>query len=208
MSYDNETIKKFTDDLSAKLPAPGGGSAAALSGAIGASLNCMVANYTVGNPKYKEYERDVSVLLKESETLRDELISLIQSDIDVYSEVSKAYKMPKETLSDKEKRDIAVQEATKKAAEVPYKIIVVCHKVLLICRPLLIKGNKGLLSDVGVAAIMALGSMKSALLNVKINFLYLKDEQYKFKITREINAILKESEIIEKEVLEECNKKF
>lgn len=208
MTYINESIKKFMDDLSAKLPAPGGGSAAALVGAVAASLNCMVANFTVGNEKYKNFEEEVKNLLNESAKLRDELMNLIQSDIDAYSLVSKAYKMSKDTEIEKENRTKTIEEATRKASEVPYNIIVKCYRVLLLCNPLLIKGNKNLLSDVGVSALLALSSMKAAFLNVKINFFYLKDEKYKYKILKEINQILKESEAIEREVLGVCNEKF
>lgn len=208
MSYINEPIKIFTDDLSARLPAPGGGAAAALAGAVASSLNCMVANFTIGNEKYKEVEKDCTSLLKESERLRDELMGLIQADIDAYTLVSKAYKLPKENEADKEKRNKAIEEATKKAAEVPCKIMNMCYKIILTCKPLLVKGNKNLLSDVGVAACLALGSMKSAFLNVKVNLSCLKDEAYKNDLLKDLNFILSESELIEKEVFKECNKKF
>ncbi|MFH1823939.1 MAG: cyclodeaminase/cyclohydrolase family protein [Candidatus Firestonebacteria bacterium] len=208
MLYSKEPIEKFIKDLSAKLPAPGGGSAAALTGAIAASLNCMVANFTIGHEKYKEFEKECSDLLNESVKLRDELLNLMQADTEAYTLVLKSYKMPKETDSQILERDKAIEEVLKKAAEIPYKMISICYRILLICKPLLIKGNKNLVSDVGVSATLALSSMKSAFLNVKINFFYLKDKEYKDKIMKEINLILKEADSLEREVWEECNKRF
>jgi len=208
MIYSKESIEKFVNDLSAKLPAPGGGSASALVGAIASSLNCMVANFTIGNEKYKEFEKECLNLLNESVNLRNDLLNLMELDIETYTLVSKAYKMPKETEAQRFERDKVIEEVTKKATEVPYKIIKLCHRILLVCKPLLNKGNKNLVTDVGVAALLALSSMKSAYLNVKINLFYLKDKEYKNKIMEDINLILKESELIEKMIWEECNKRF
>ena len=208
MSYLNEPLKKFTDELSARLPAPGGGSASALVGALASSLNCMVANFTVGNEKYRTVEVDVKELLKESEKFRDELLSLMQADIDAYSMVSKAKKELKTSDISAEEKEKKQEELTKKAAEVPFQIMQACNKTLLLCKPLMEKGNKYLLSDVAVAAIFALAALKAAHVNVMINFSYLKNEKYKNEMNAIIKKILEGSERTEREVQEVWKGKF
>jgi len=208
MRYTNETLKKFTEDLSAKLPAPGGGAAAALVGALASGLNCMVGNFTAGNEKYAVVEKEVKELLKLSEKYRDELLSLMEADVEVYGNYLKAAKLPKATESEKALREKAVEEAVKKAAEVPYNTMIVCNNVLKVCEPLISKGNANLLSDIGVAAFFAEAALKAAYLNVLVNFLYLKDEAFKCKIQEDTKFLLSESERIERVVEEVCTKKL
>ncbi|MEI7903790.1 MAG: cyclodeaminase/cyclohydrolase family protein [Candidatus Firestonebacteria bacterium] len=201
MNYLNEPLIKFIENLSARLPAPGGGSASALVGALASSLNCMTANFTIGNEKYKAVESEMETLLLKSEALRDELLSLIKEDIDAYSMVSKANKELKTAGVSAEEKTKKKEELTKKAAEVPFKIMQACNKTLLLCKPMMEKGNKYLLSDVAVAAIFALAALKGAHVNVKINFSCLRDEKYKNEKNEIISKMLKESERLEKEVL-------
>ena len=208
MRYSDEPLKKFTADLSAKLPAPGGGAAAALVGAVASSLNCMVGNFTAGNEKYASVSKEVTGLLELSGKYREELLVLVEEDVAAYGTYSNASKLPKNTDTEKALRDIAMEEAVKKAAEVPYKIMVVCLNVLKVCEPLLTKGNKNLLSDVGVAAFFSRAALKAAYLNVLVNFLYLKDEAFKCKIQEDAKFLLSESERIERVVEEECKKKL
>ncbi|OGF47727.1 MAG: hypothetical protein A2452_04530 [Candidatus Firestonebacteria bacterium RIFOXYC2_FULL_39_67] len=208
MCYINEPVKKFVEDLSAKLPAPGGGAAAALAGALASGLNCMVGNFTAGNEKYASVSEDIKELLENSVKYREELLILMESDIEVYGNYSRASKLPVSTDAEKSMREKAVQDAVKKAAEIPYNIMIVCGNVLKVCEPLAIKGNKNLLSDVGVAALFAGAAIKAAYLNVLVNFLYLKDEPFKCKILKETKLMLFESERIESLVMEGCKKKL
>lgn len=112
-------FKEYLDDLAAKKPAPGGGSAAAAVGALGVSLLSMVANFTVGKEKYKEVQPEIQEILSSSEKLRAELQKLVDEDIAAYQEVSAAYKMPKEAEQDKKTRTEAIQTALKDAMAVP-----------------------------------------------------------------------------------------
>ncbi|MFH1073547.1 MAG: cyclodeaminase/cyclohydrolase family protein [Candidatus Firestonebacteria bacterium] len=208
MRYIDEPLKKFTEDLSAKLPAPGGGAAAALVGALASSLNCMVGNFTAGKDKDASVSEEVKGLLKLSEKYREGLLNLMESDIEVYGNYSKASKLPKGTEAEKALREKAVEETVKKAAEVPYKVMIICGKILQVCESLLSKGNKNLLSDVGVAAFFAGAALKAAYLNVLVNFLYLKDESFRCKILKETKLLLSESGRIERLVEEECKKKL
>jgi len=206
MHYVNESIKKFMQDLSARLPAPGGGSAAALVGAAAASLNCMVGNFTAGNEKYAGVDAEVRELLKTSEVTRDELLKLLEEDIIAYGSYATASKMPKQTEDEKKKRAEALEKALLKAAKVPYEIMLCCYKVLQICEPLAAQGNKNLLSDVGVAAYFAHAALKAAYLNVLVNFLYLKEETIKSKILKDTGLLLENSKHLEFRIETECYK--
>ncbi len=183
-------IEEYLDRLAAKLPAPGGGSASALVGAAGAALAAMVANFTVGNEKYADVEEDVRRILDQVEEHRTALMDLIQADMDAYSQVSAAYKLPKDDPSRKE----AIQRALRTAAAPPNKIVEHCIAVLRLLPELLEKGNPNLVSDVGVAAGFAHAALKCAWLNVEINLSYMDDTDYVAAERQRLRAILDEAE--------------
>ncbi|MBM3248132.1 MAG: cyclodeaminase/cyclohydrolase family protein, partial [Candidatus Omnitrophica bacterium] len=110
--YRNHSIKKYLDDLAAKKPAPGGGSAAALAAALGAALLSMVANFTVGKDKYKQFEQEIKGTLKKSEKIRKNLLELVDLDVITYNKVAK----------NKKKSLALYQKSLKEAANVPLKI--------------------------------------------------------------------------------------
>ena len=184
------SIEEYLGKLAAKLPAPGGGSASALVGATGAALAAMVANFTVGNEKYADVEEDVRRILEEVEERRAALMDLIQADMDAYSEVSAAYKLPKDDPS----RGAAIQKALRVAAGPPNKIVEHCIGVLRLLPELLEKGNPNLVSDVGVAAGFAHAALKCAWLNVEINLAYMDDADYVAAERERLQAVLQEAE--------------
>jgi len=178
MGYLEEPLKRYTDALASGQPTPGGGSAAALVGALGAALDSMVASFTVGREKFATVEGEVRALLGRSEQLRAELERLTQADTEAYGQVAAAQKLPRATEAEKAEREGALQEALKAAAEVPREAMRACHGVLKIAAGLLEKGNPSLITDVGVAAKLALAAMECATLNVEINLMYIKDRAY------------------------------
>lgn len=181
-----EPLGAYLDRLAAKAPAPGGGSAAALVGALAAALESMVANFTVGKEAYREVEPEVRGLLEQSEALRGELTKLVQADMDVYSKVSSAYGLPRDTAEQKAARTGAIQAALKVAAQVPHKVVVACDRVLSICPELGAKGSANLISDVGVAVVLAEAALQAAYLNVEINLAGIKDEAHNEQVRREL----------------------
>ena len=185
-----EPMGEYLDRLAAKLPAPGGGSAAALVGALGAALESMVANFTVGKEAYREVEADVKSVLEQSEALRGELTKLVQADMDVYSKVSSAYALPQASAEEKAARTEAIQAALKVAAQVPHKVVVACDKVLATCPELAAKGSANLISDVGVAVVFAEAALQAAYLNVEINLAGIKDEAYADQMRRELAPLV------------------
>ena len=199
--YFEGKFKEYLDDLAAKKPAPGGGSAAAAVGAIGVGLLSMVANFTIGKDKYKDVEPEIQELLTSAEDLRAALQKLIDEDITAYQTVSAAYKMPRENQQEKAARSHAIQAALKDAMAVPLAICRNLFDAAQLCEPLLQKGNVNLLSDVGVGAEFIASGFASALLNVEINLSAIKDEDLAAKIRTELSPKEKQIETIKKRVL-------
>jgi formiminotetrahydrofolate cyclodeaminase len=205
MGYLDDPLKSYCDALASGQPTPGGGSGAALVGALGSALNSMVANFTVGREKFADVEDDVRRLLLESERLRGELERLTQADTEAYGRVAAAQKMPRETDEEKAERRAAMQEALKAAAGVPLAAVRSCHKVLEAAGELVDKGNPNLITDVGVAAKFALAAMECAALNVDINLAYIKDEPYNASCREEMAPLLEEGARLARQVWEKVN---
>ena len=201
MLYLDQSIKKYLDDLSAKLPAPGGGSVAALTGALSAGLISMVCNFTIGNPKFISSEKEVGGILSSANGIKLEMSKLIDEDARVYSKLSLVLKLPKDTGEQKASREIAVQKALKEAMEVPLCIAKLSYVLIESCSCLLEIGNPGLITDTGMAAILAFSAMESARLNVEINLAGIKDEIFKAKIRFEINPLVEKSKLIRDEIV-------
>jgi formiminotetrahydrofolate cyclodeaminase len=174
----DKAITNFLDELASNAPAPGGGSVAALSGALGAALVSMVCNLTLGKKGYEDVQDDINELLSESEALRQELTDLLEEDVKAYTGYSKAAKMPRATDEEKAERKKAMQAALKGATDVPLSIAEAAVKVMDLCMPAAEKGNKWAVSDAGVAVLMAEAALRSAALNVLINLGSLKDEAF------------------------------
>src|SRR3990172_1105144 len=126
--YIDQPLRHFLDKLASKSPEPGGGSVAALTGALGAALVSMVSNLTIGKEKYKDVQPRIEALLKESETLREEMQALIQKDTEVYGALSDVYKMPKNTDAEKAARTAKMQEAMKQVATLEKAVMETTYK--------------------------------------------------------------------------------
>ena len=191
----------FLDELASNSPAPGGGSVAALSGALGAALSSMVCNLTKGKQGYETTQDEIRQAYEKSEDLRKDLTDLIDKDTEAFNEVMKAMKMPKDTEDQKEDRRQAMQAAFKHAAEVPLETARKCNQILDVARIVAEKGNKNSISDAAVSALMAQTGLQAAILNVRINLTSIKDSEYALKISNELhellqNAMEKSSEIL------------
>jgi methenyltetrahydrofolate cyclohydrolase len=172
------TVTQFLEDLASSKPAPGGGSAAALCGAIGAALVSMVGNLTTGKKKYAGVEDQIQEILREADALRLRFIDLVGDDIRVYTAVSAAFKMPRDTEELAAARDAAIQEALKAAVEPPMGIVKACAETLKLCMPVAQIGNINAISDAGVAALAAEAGMRSGAMNVLINLGAITDEKF------------------------------
>lgn len=164
IGYRFNSLKKYSDDLAAKLPAPGGGSAAALTASVGVSLISMVINFTIGKPRYARYEKYLRGALNKSEKLRNRFLQLVDLD-------AVAYK----------------SKNIKKALIVPLEVARLCFEGIKLCPELIRKGNVNLISDVGVAAVFLEAAFASAVFNVDINLKYLKDKKLSKALRKELN---------------------
>jgi glutamate formiminotransferase/formiminotetrahydrofolate cyclodeaminase len=182
-------INGFLSELASNSPAPGGGSVAALSGALGAALSSMVCNLTIGKEKYANVQDEIKEVLKKSEQLQKELTKLIDKDTEAFNDVMKAFKLPKETDKQKELRTKAIQDGYKTAASVPLETAKTCEKILDIAMFVVEKGNQSSVTDAAISAIMAKAGVEAAILNVKINLGSIKDEKFAKKISSEIEKL-------------------
>ncbi len=171
-------LEEFIEEVGSSSPAPGGGSVAALCGALGAALSSMVCRLTVGKKGYEEQEENVKALMARAEEEKRNLIRLIDEDTEAFKKVMAAFKMPKENEEQKEERRRAIQEAMKTAALVPLEVMERGINLLEIAKNVAEKGNKNSITDAGVAALTAKCAVLSAGLNVRINLSSIKDEEF------------------------------
>lgn len=184
-------LREFSNELSTDSPTPGGGSVAALSGALGSALSSMVANLTYGKKEYRKANRRMKNLALQAQVLKDEFIDLIEKDAEAFNNVMSAMRLKKKTEEEKKKRDEAIEEATKKATLVPLEIMKKSERILDLAAIAEKKGNQNSVSDAGVAAIMADAACEGGYLNVIINLGNIKDEEFKKSIKAEVDGLLK-----------------
>lgn len=168
MKYKTQSLTKYLNDLAAKIPAPGGGSAAALNAAMAAGLISMVVNFTLGKPKYAASKKELRNILLRSEKLREDFLDLVDLDIEAY-----------------QSKDI------RKALDVPFMLSRLCNQAAKLCPPLIKKGNINLVSDVAVAAVLLESAFVSACFNVEINLKNLRDKKLAQGIGKELNQMKK-----------------
>lgn len=166
----DETLKscrEFTEALASASPTPGGGGAAAMMGALGAALGCMVANLTVGKPRYAEHETQMKAALETLQSLREELLELVQKDADGFAPLAKAYRLPE--------GDPIREAATAAACDAPLRMLRACRKALEAVAVTAKYGSVYALSDAACAASCLRAAMECASYNVTINTAALKD---------------------------------
>lgn len=186
----DKSIQVFLDELASKSSTPGGGSAAAIIGAMGAALISMVANFTVGKKGYEEVDADARDILDKAEKMRTELTGMIKADVDVFNRVMGAYGMPKETDEQKAARSEEIQAALKEATDVPLACARLAAEVIKLSQPIAEKGNRNVISDAGVAVLAGQAALKSAALNVYINIGGIKDESFANDRRKQLEDIL------------------
>ena len=201
-------LREFANELSVDSPAPGGGSTAALCGALSASLSSMVSNLTVGKKEYKNVQKDVKEIAVKAQSLKDEFLRAVDLDTIAFNKLMEAYRLPKKTEEQKEERAQAVEKALKEATLVPFGVLEKSIKALDLAREIALKGNKNSLSDAGVAGLTAQAAAEGGYYNIKINLPNLQDNKFKSKIKKQAASLKKKAvklgdelrEIIEKEL--------
>lgn len=173
------TLTEFTDALGSDQTAPGGGSASALAGALGAALAVMVAKLTQGREKYAAYWDEMATVQAKAETLKTRLLALVDADTEAYNQVTAAYKLPKETDAQKSERSAVLQAAFRVATDVPMLTAEACAEVLELASQVVAHGNRNAASDAAVAALLAHAGLRGAARNVCINLGSLNDETFR-----------------------------
>ncbi|MEA1832288.1 cyclodeaminase/cyclohydrolase family protein [Methylobacterium durans] len=199
---ENETISKFLDGLASSAPTPGGGGAAAISGAMGAALVSMVCNLTIGKKKYVEVEAELKEVLAKSEALRATLTGMIADDVEAFDAVMAAYGLPKNTDAEKAARSETIQAALKTATDVPLACCRVCREVIDLAAITADKGNLNVISDAGVAVLSAYAGLRSAALNVYVNAKGLDDRAFADERLKELEGLLAEAGALNEKVYE------
>jgi len=197
MALADLSIKEFLAKTASNSPVPGGGSIAALSAAIAASLSEMVAHLTIGKKGYEAFEEEMQEIAKDAFRYRERLIRYIDKDSNAYNDVMAAFKLPKGTEQERNNREGAIQEALINATLVPLDVARDVFKIIELAGKAVKQGNKNAVSDAAVAVMMARTAVLSALYNVKINLASIKDTTFVEEIREEIKHM--ESEIVNRE---------
>ena len=197
MALADLSVKEFLAKTASNSPVPGGGSIAALSAAIAASLSEMVAHLTIGKKGYEALEEEMEEIAKDAFQYRERLIRYIDKDSNAYNDVMAAFKLPKGTEQERKNREGAIQEALINATLVPLDVARDAFKIIELAGKAVKQGNKNAVTDSGVAVMMARTAALSALYNVKINLASIKDTNFVEEIREEIKHM--ENEIVNRE---------
>jgi glutamate formiminotransferase/formiminotetrahydrofolate cyclodeaminase len=187
-------LRQFCNETLSDSPAPGGGSVAALMGALGVSLGGMVANLSAGKRGWEEKLSYFSSWAVKAQQLKDELLFLVDEDTAAFNKVMEAFALPKESAEEKATRSVAIQLANKYAAEIPLRVMETASKSYQLLADMAEKGNAASISDVGVGLLALRACIDGAALNVRINLAGLKDEKLKSLLQDKVRRVSAESE--------------
>lgn len=205
----NEKIKDFIEDLGSKSPAPGGGAAAGLVGAVGVALTSMVYSLTIGKKSYEILDEEHKELMnknfEEAKKTYNEMMDFMNRDEEAFTSLMDCYKLPKENEEEKKVRSEKIKECTIIAMMVPLELSRKAVKFFENIKFAVKYGNKNLLSDGVISAIMINSCIEASLVNVEVNLAFLKDEELTRKVKEEISNIRRESNILKEYILRESN---
>lgn len=195
------TVEGFINETASSSPAPGGGSIAALNAASSAALITMVANLTLGKEKYAAVEGDMKEVAAKAGALKDDFLALIDEDSNAFNKIMAAFKLPKDTDEAKKARSAAIQDATKGAALVPFKVGQKANELFALAEEVITKGNQNAITDGAVAAMNARAAVRGAFLNVKINLGSIKDGMFVEDLQKKMAEIENEVDAREQALL-------
>ena len=195
------TVEGFANETASESPAPGGGSISAAMGALGAALGTMVANLSSHKRGWDDRWEEFSDWAEKGKYYQDELLKMIDEDTNAFNRIMEAFGLPKKTEEDKAARHEAIQEASRYAIEIPFKVMQLCYDSMEVAKAMAETGNPNSVSDAGVGAIAALAGVKGAFLNVKINAGGVDDKAFVEEMISKGNKLLKDAAARQKEIL-------
>lgn len=199
------TLKDFLDKVAGSDPVPGGGSIAALNGAIAAALAAMVAGLTIGKKGYEAHEELMQHIRRLACGQQSQFMADVDRDSEAYNRVFACFKLPKVTDDEKAARSAAIQEATREAAEIPMQVARNAYELMSIIADVAGLGNRNAITDACVAMMSARSAVLGALMNVRINLGSLKDRAYVEALQAEADALEAQACAREKELLDSVN---
>ena len=204
----NMSLTAFADETASESPAPGGGSIAAYIGALGISLATMVANLSSHKSGWDERWKEFSDWAERGQFYKNELVKLVDEDTNAFNKIMSAFALPKASEEEKKSRTEAIQEATKYATEIPFKVMEISFAAMEIIKAMAENGNPNSVSDAGVGALCARSAVMGAYLNVKINAKGLSDKKFADDIIAKGKAIEEKTKVLETEILIVVNGKL
>jgi glutamate formiminotransferase / formiminotetrahydrofolate cyclodeaminase len=204
----NMDLKAFANETASESPAPGGGSIAAYVGALGISLATMVANLSSHKKGWDERWEEFSAYAEKGQQLKDALLLSVDEDTNAFNAIMAAFGLPKGNDAERKARSAAIQAATKKAIEVPFKVMELCYATFDIIEAMAKEGNPNSITDAGVGALCARAAVHGAFLNVKINASGLKDAEFVANVLAKGNEMIALTEEREKSILAVVNSKM
>ncbi len=199
------TAKGFANETASESPAPGGGSISAYVGALGASLATMVANLSSHKRGWDDRWEEFSAWAENGQQIKDELLYLVDEDTNAFNQIMDAFGLPKKTEAEKQARKQAIEDASKYAIEIPYRVMQASLKSMDVVEAMAKKGNPNSVSDAGVGALCARMAVMGAYLNVKINASGIEDKAFVDEMINKGQAIEQQSIAREKEILKIVN---
>ncbi len=195
-------LRAFADETASESPAPGGGSISAYVGALGVSLATMVANLSSHKRGWDERWEEFSEAAERGQQLKDALLRAVDEDTDAFNAIMAAFGLPNGTPEEKSARKAAVQAATRKAIEVPFKVMTLSLDSFSLIRQMAETGNPNSVTDAGVGALCARAAVRGAFLNVKINASGLDDKNYAAQVVADGEKMVKQADEAEREIME------
>lgn len=202
------SLERFLGDVASDAPTPGGGTAAAVAGALGASLAEMVAALTLAKEKFAAAHESMRAIAGEARRAREEFVALAREDAQAYDAVVAARRLPKDTPEEKTARQAAIEGANRHATEVPMRTARVGGRLLAALPQLVEKGNPNALSDAGAAAILLEAAVEAALLNVGINLPGVSDAEFVGHMQRETASLQVDCQRLRSQIVAAVRKTF
>jgi glutamate formiminotransferase/formiminotetrahydrofolate cyclodeaminase len=202
------TLSDFADETASESPAPGGGSIAAYAGVLGASLATMVANLSSHKKGWDDRWEEFSDWAERGQHYKNELLRLVDQDTIAFNQIMEAFNLPKSSDEEKAARTQAIQDATKFAIEIPFKVMQSAYQSMEVIKAMAETGNPNSVTDAGVAALCARTAVLGAFMNVKINASGYKDKTYTDEILKKGEALQQMAMDLEAEIIGIVNGKI